>query len=126
MPIGTNLKTAFKSALSLVMGASLSCLPCCCAFVGPVVRPVLGASAEADSSAQCLVLSIEGMTCKECATHLQMAIAKVPGVAKASVSFEKSEADVCTRPGTDVRVADLLKAVEKAGYKAMVKRRSEN
>ena len=124
MLIGMNLRTAFKSALSLILGTSLVCLPCCCTFVGPVVRPALGASAEADSSAQCFLLSIEGMTCKACATHVQKSLAKVSGVAKASVSFEKSEADVCTKTGTNVRVEDLLKAVEKAGYKAKVKRKS--
>jgi P-type Cu+ transporter len=87
--------------------------------------PLVGASADADSAAQCFLLSIEGMACKECATHAQKALAKVPGVAKASVSFEKSEADVCTGAGTQVRVEDLLKAVEKAGYKAKVKRKSQ-
>lgn len=121
---GRNLRMAINSAMSLVMGVSLSCLPCCCAFVGPVVRPALGASTDADSSAQCFLLSIEGMTCKACATHVHKALAKVSGVANASVSFEKSETDVCTKAGTNVRVEDLLKAVEKAGYKAKVKRKS--
>ena len=116
---------ACKRMLPLVLGGWLSCVPCCCAFVGPVVNPVMGASVDADSAAQCFVLSIEGMTCKECATHVQKALAKVSGVAKASVSFDKSEADVCTRAGSNVRTDDLLKAVEKAGYKAKVKRKSQ-
>lgn len=77
---------------------------------------------EKDDGARCYLLAIEGMTCKECATHVQKSLAKVPGVAKATVSYEKSEADVCTRPNSDVRSEELVKAVERAGYKAKVKR----
>lgn len=76
---------------------------------------------ERDAGARCYLLTIEGMTCKECAGHVQKSLANVPGVAKTSVSYEKSEAEVCTRSNSDVRTEDLVKAVEKAGYKAKVK-----
>lgn len=83
------------------------------------------AAAQGDQFAQaarCRVLSIQGMTCETCAAHVQTALAKVPGVAEARVSYKKSEAMVCTKAGADVPVATLIKVVEKAGYKATLKR----
>lgn len=73
-------------------------------------------------AAQCRVLSIQGMTCETCATHVQKELAKLPGVAEARVSYQKGEANVCTKAGADVPVATLIKVVEKAGYKATLKR----
>lgn len=83
------------------------------------------AAAQSDQfaqAAQCRVLSIQGMTCETCATHAQKELAKVPGVAEARVSYQKGEATVCTKAGADVSVATLIKVVEKAGYKATLKR----
>ena len=106
--------------MSLQVGAFLG-LAFASAF-GNVIFSDSVSAREKDEGARCYLLEIEGMTCNECATHVQKSLANVPGVAKASVSFEKSEADVCTRPGANVRVEDLLKTVEKAGYKAKVKK----
>lgn len=72
-------------------------------------------------ASKCYVLSIQGMTCEQCAVHLQKELAKVPGVAEAKVNYAKAEASVCTRPGANVTGVTLVKVVEKAGYKAKVK-----
>jgi copper chaperone CopZ len=68
------------------------------------------------------LLTIEGMTCKECASHVQTALSRVPGVAEARVDYDKQEALVCSRPGADVKAELLVQAVRKAGYRATLKR----
>ncbi|WP_176061000.1 heavy metal translocating P-type ATPase [Paraburkholderia sp. BCC1876] len=61
-------------------------------------------------------LDIGGMTCASCATRVEKALAKVPGVTRASVNLatEKAriESDASVEPDT------LANAVRKAGYEA--------
>ncbi|PQV45518.1 heavy metal translocating P-type ATPase [Paraburkholderia sp. BL21I4N1] len=61
-------------------------------------------------------LEIGGMTCASCATRVEKALAKVPGVTRASVNLatEKAriESDASVEPDT------LANAVRKAGYEA--------
>lgn len=78
--------------------------------------------AQFAQAALCRVLSIQGMTCETCATHVQKELTKRPGVAEARVSYQKGEATVCTKAGADIPVTTLIKLVEKAGYKATLKR----
>jgi copper chaperone CopZ len=59
-------------------------------------------------------LAIEGMTCEGCATGLQAALAKVPGVTSASVSYEEGRASVTA--GSSVSEETLRKTVSEAGY----------
>lgn len=59
---------------------------------------------------------IEGMTCASCVRHVEKALMKVPGVSEASVNLATEKATV--RTGPDVRSADLIAAVKKAGYDA--------
>ncbi|MBI3837687.1 MAG: cation transporter [Planctomycetia bacterium] len=74
----------------------------------------------------CYVLGIQGMTCGGCAVHVQQGLSKVPGVGDAKVSYENGEASVCVKEGATVTGETLVKAVEKVGYKAKVKRRFQN
>lgn len=62
-------------------------------------------------------ISVRGMTCAGCASGVKAALEKVPGVTKAEVSLEKNEASVTYEKGKTTPEA-LVKAVEKAGYKA--------
>jgi copper chaperone CopZ len=59
-------------------------------------------------------LAIEGMTCEGCATRLQAALTKVPGVTSASVSYEEGRARVTA--GSSVSEETLRKTVSEAGY----------
>lgn len=60
------------------------------------------------------MLAIEGMTCEGCASGLQAALSKVPGVTAASVSYEEKRAVVTTTPPVPEQV--LRNAVARAGY----------
>ncbi|RQH00237.1 heavy metal translocating P-type ATPase [Paraburkholderia dinghuensis] len=61
-------------------------------------------------------LEIRGMTCASCATRVEKALAKVPGVTRASVNLATEKATVEVRE--DVMPEALTGAVEKAGYEA--------
>lgn len=62
-------------------------------------------------------LLVEGMTCAACSTRVEKMLNKVDGVTKASVNLSTNKAIVEFPSGT-VDIETLIKAVEKAGYKA--------
>ncbi|MBP0594849.1 copper-translocating P-type ATPase [Paraburkholderia sp. LEh10] len=61
-------------------------------------------------------LDIQGMTCASCALRVEKALAKVPGVARASVNLATEKARVDADATVDVDT--LVSAVRKAGYDA--------
>jgi P-type Cu+ transporter len=63
-----------------------------------------------------VTLAIEGMTCASCVRSVETALAKVPGVADASVNLATETAKVRFADG--VELSDLVKAVKGAGYGA--------
>lgn len=63
-------------------------------------------------------LKISGMSCEHCVNHVKSALEGVEGVSRADVSLENHEAEV-TLLGEIVE-ADLVTAVEAAGYQAEV------
>lgn len=62
-------------------------------------------------------LLIEGMTCAACSTRVEKVLKKIEGVSKANVNLSTNKALVEFSSGA-VEVDNLIKAVEKAGYKA--------
>jgi Cu+-exporting ATPase len=64
-----------------------------------------------------LQLPIEGMTCASCVTRVEKALARVPGVQSVSVNLATEQATV-VRDKRSGPTADLLAAVERAGYTA--------
>ena len=67
--------------------------------------------------AQTIRLAIDGMTCASCASRIETALTKVPGVARASVNLADENATVAIAAGAG-SAADLIQAVSKAGYRA--------
>ncbi|MEX3977877.1 heavy metal translocating P-type ATPase [Paraburkholderia sp. EG287A] len=62
-------------------------------------------------------LEVHGMTCASCAMRVEKALAKVPGVTRASVNLATEKATV--EASGAVAPAALVAAVEKAGYEAV-------
>ncbi|WP_448192256.1 heavy metal translocating P-type ATPase [Azospirillum sp. sgz301742] len=60
-------------------------------------------------------LQVGGMTCASCVARVEKALKKVPGVAEASVNLATERAHVT---GHGIGLADLVAAVERAGYEA--------
>mgnify|MGYP001566320427 FL=1 len=63
-------------------------------------------------------LVISGMHCSSCASIIERQLKKVPGVTEARVNFAAEKASILYDTGI-ASSADLIQAVEKAGYKAM-------
>lgn len=63
-------------------------------------------------------LKIEGMTCAACAKAVERAVRKLDGIDAADVNLATEKLSVHYEP-SKVRVSDIKKAVEKAGYKAV-------
>ena len=63
-------------------------------------------------------LKISGMSCDHCVSHVKSALENLEGVSQSDVSLENHEAEV-TLSG-EVVDADLIAAVEAAGYSAEV------
>jgi Cu+-exporting ATPase len=60
-------------------------------------------------------LPITGMTCASCVRNVERAISRQPGILDVSVNLATEKARVTYLPGV-VRRADLIQAVEQAGY----------
>jgi Cu+-exporting ATPase len=65
-----------------------------------------------------VILEISGMTCASCVHRVETALAKVPGVTKASVNLATEAAEVELADELDVGL--LVQAVAAAGYEAKV------
>jgi Cu+-exporting ATPase len=63
-------------------------------------------------------LEIGGMTCAACALRVEKALAKVPGVARASVNLATETATVHPQSTASADAEALIAAVRKAGYEA--------
>jgi Cu+-exporting ATPase len=64
---------------------------------------------------QQIALPITGMTCASCVNRVEKALKKVPGVSAASVNLSSEQAAV-SYDAAQVAPAQLLQAVERAGY----------
>ncbi|MCL6570824.1 MAG: heavy metal translocating P-type ATPase [Bacillus sp. (in: Bacteria)] len=62
-------------------------------------------------------LKIEGMTCAACANRIEKVTSKLDGVLESNVNYATEKLTISFEPSM-VRVSDIKKAVEKAGYKA--------
>ena len=61
-----------------------------------------------------ITLQVSGMTCASCATRVEKALLKVPGVTHASVNLATDK--VFIQRDAHVQVVDLVAAVERSGY----------
>jgi Cu+-exporting ATPase len=70
----------------------------------------------AETDPQDIILQIDGMTCAACVNRVERVLRKAPGVREASVNLATERAAVTTTGNA----ADLVAAIEKAGYQAHV------
>ena len=78
-------------------------------------------SSPAWAATKTVTLAVPGMTCAACPITVKAALAKVGGVERTDVSFEKREA-VVTYDDAKTTVAALTRATAGAGYPSTVKR----
>lgn len=63
-------------------------------------------------------LKIDGMTCAACAKRIEKVTGKLDGVVESTVNYATEKLTISFEP-SKVRVSDIKKAIEKAGYKAL-------
>lgn len=61
---------------------------------------------------------IEGMTCAACAKTIERVTKKLDGVVESNVNFATEKLSISYEP-SKVRISDIKKVIEKAGYKAL-------
>jgi copper chaperone len=65
-----------------------------------------------------IIISVDGMECDACTSHIKKALEALPGVADARVSLLEKQADVRYDPDvTDVEA--MRRAIEEEGYSAL-------
>jgi P-type Cu+ transporter len=74
-----------------------------------------GYSLEEIKKAKEVTLMVEGMTCASCSSAVERSLKKLDGVEIASVNLATNKATI-KYDGSKVKIAELKKAVEKAGY----------
>jgi len=80
--------------------------------------PTYNTAVSVDEKGSCFVatkLSIKGMTCAACTSAIEVAVAALSGVERVAVSLPLSRATVIHKPSV-TSVAEIVSAVEKAGY----------
>ena len=75
--------------------------------------PPAHGGAPATGPGRRMVLPVQGMTCASCVSHVEKALAQVPGVRKVAVNLATESAAV---EGVDLDAAALTAAVSAAGY----------
>jgi len=90
------------------------------AFFPNYVGALVGARPSASVEGTAVRLDIEGMTCEACAMHIDKELRSVPGVLAAEISYDENRAIVTIDRASPPGEADLIRAVERAGYKATV------
>ena len=86
------------------------------AFFPNYVGTFLSDGTHIEASDIAYSISIEGMTCEACATHVVSELEKVPGVAKADVRYDTKLANVSVDGNNKPNSEDLLNAIQQAGY----------
>lgn len=78
------------------------------------------ASAKVQASAGTkLTLSVEGMSCGDCANKVVAALGGVPGVVASAVDYQTGRTEVAF-DAAKVKPEALISAIQKVGYKAKV------
>ena len=103
-----------EAAVNLATESRASGVPARRGGLGPVVAAIERAGYA--PVLRSVDLAIHGMTCASCAGRVEKALIRVPGVVSAEVNLALERARVAI--AGSVSEADLLQAVERAGYRA--------
>lgn len=86
--------------------------------IGDIQTSVEKAGYKVINDSTSKTLKIEGMTCASCAKAVERATRKLDGVTESNVNYATEKLIINYEP-SKVKVTDIKKAVEKAGYKAI-------
>ncbi len=86
-------------------------------FLLPLRGPRTVPSARRAASLEHTALVIEGMDCGACAAAIENKLKALPGVVKASVSYDRARAEIDYDPGA-ASIEQFEKVIQEAGYRA--------
>jgi len=90
------------------------------AFFPNYVGALIGARARASVEGTVVRFDVQGMTCEACALHIEKELRSVPSVLAAEVSYDEHRAIVTVDRASPPGDADLVQAIERAGYQTTV------
>lgn len=88
--------------------------------LSPLLAALLCLPPLALAKSQTVALNVPTMDCATCPLTIKAALLKVPGVKRATVSYQRREA-VVVFDDSQASVADLKQATSDAGYPSMLK-----
>lgn len=91
--------------------------------ISAIKRAIEKAGYKATSEAMDKILKIEGMTCAACAKAVERVTQKLEGVTDANVNYATEKLMISYEP-SKLKLSDIKRAVEKAGYKAILEETS--
>ena len=77
-------------------------------------------SPQKDTKSELFTLDIGGMTCASCASRVEKALDKIPGVEAASVNLATEQAKIRLKAGSGTQVDEVIALVQKTGYTAKI------
>ncbi|WP_321922808.1 heavy metal translocating P-type ATPase [Burkholderia sp. BCC1998] len=101
----------YRATVREATGAAVAAAP-----AGHATRVAALPVAATPTTATTIELDIDGMTCASCVSRVEKALAKVPGVTRATVNLATERATVDA--AADVSASQLADAVRQAGYGA--------
>ena len=75
---------------------------------------------QKDTKSELFTLDIGGMTCASCASRVEKALDKIPGVEAASVNLATEQAKIRLKAGSGTQVDEIIALVQKTGYTAKI------
>ena len=75
---------------------------------------------QKDTKSELFTLDIGGMTCASCASRVEKALDKIPGVEAASVNLATEQAKIRLKAGSGTQVDEVIALVQKTGYTAKI------
>jgi len=106
------------TGIAAVLGAGALCPICDGAFRPAVAAAATTTPARADTAQ--VRLTIRGMTCGSCATTARIALQRIPGVYRATVSYDSSSAVVLYDPARTSPPVFIARLKDMTGYEAHV------
>jgi mercuric reductase len=117
-----SIKTALAGSMMAVAGLAMPLLARLRDILGQRLGSEESSAAQEPKRANTLVLQVAGLTCDGCASHVEKALLKVPGVCLTKVSYAEGTALVSGDGALDPSA--LSAAVQAAGYQAVVAKRA--
>ena len=113
------MKTKMKQ-LIYISGLSIFLITSGLFYSGTVNKILYAADSSTEVKSSIIKLKIDGMFCGSCSYSARKALKNVNNVKNAEVDYSSGTAKVYPKEGTSVNINELIRSIEKIGFKARV------